>query len=349
MFRARTVLVLGAGASVEVGLPTGDKLLQEIVDLTHLTFEWSRQKSGDPDVFEALKYSVKEDTALNAHLQAALQLRESAQQALSIDNVIDALEDEKISLIGKLGIVRAILNAEAQSSHFQKKNNTPNTFDITNFSNTWYGSLSKLLTEGIRRSQVETIFDNIEIVNFNYDRCLEYYLPVSLASYYGVNQDVIREAMQNLKMHRPYGVAGRLPWQKGDGPSVPFGESSPQQLPEIAKQIRTFTEQVEEGVELEAIRAAIANADRLIFLGFAFHRQNVRLMAQEMGDHAEIIATAYQVSRSDCSVIADELRRAFSINDHANYPRIQLADMTCAQFFEEYWRTLTAEKGGRAR
>ncbi len=35
MFRAKTVFVIGAGASVEVGLPMGPELLKQIVKLTH--------------------------------------------------------------------------------------------------------------------------------------------------------------------------------------------------------------------------------------------------------------------------------------------------------------------------
>ncbi|MCF8710371.1 hypothetical protein [Rhizorhapis sp. SPR117] len=267
------------------------------------------------------------------------------RQQATIDNVIDALEDPQVELVGKLGIVRAILKAEAASPVFKRVQNVPDTLDLSKFGDSWYSSLTKLLTENVRKSQVESIFDNLEIVNFNYDRCLEHYLPISLASYYGLKPDAIREIMQSLKIHRPYGVAGRLPWQKGDAPSVAFGEGSPHQLADVAQQVRTFTERVEEGDELAAMRATIAGGDRVIFLGFAFHRQNVELLAQKMQDHSELVATAYEISKSDKSVIEDELGKAFEHEFMMHDTRIQLADMTCAQFFKEYWRTLTAEKG----
>ncbi len=348
MFRAKTVLVVGAGASVEVGLPMGSDLLKQIVNLTHITFDHYSQKTGDRGILEALKICLNEGadvTKLNEHVRAGWQLGESAKQALSIDNVIDALEDPKIELVGKLGIVGAILKAEAASPAFRRVENVPNTIDISKFSESWYDSLTKLLTENVRKSQIDGLFDNLEIVNFNYDRCLEHYLPFSLASYYGIDPDVIREIMKGLTIHRPYGIAGRLPWQEGDAPSVSFGDGSPQQLAEVAQQVRTFTERVTEGDQLAAMRAAMGGADRVVFLGFAFHRQNVELLGQRMPDHSEIIATAYQISRSDKSVIEDELGKAFQHEANINDSRIQLADMTCAQFFKEYWRTLTAEKG----
>ena len=348
MFRAKTVLVIGAGASVEVGLPMGSDLLKQIVKLTNIRFEFSRQTDGDQSIVDALRILLNEGREverLNAHLRAARQLGESARQALSIDNVIDALEDSQVELVGKLGIVRAILKAESASQTFGRSNMGPNSLDLNKFDDTWYCSLTKLLTENVRRSQIESIFDNLSIINFNYDRCLEHYLPFSLASYYGVKPDDIREIMHGLTIHRPYGVVGRLPWQKGDAPSVAFGEGSPQQLADVAQQVRTFTERVEEGEELAAMRATMASADRVVFLGFAFHRQNVGLLAQKMLDHSEIVATAFQISRSDKSVIEDELGKAFEHEFVVRDTRIKLADMTCSQFFKEHWRTLTAEKG----
>jgi len=186
MFRAKTVLVIGAGASVEVGLPMGSELLKQIVQMTHITFDYSRQETGDHGILQALKLCLNEGgevTKLNEYLKAGRQLGKSAEQALSIDNVIDALEDPQIELVGKLGIVRAILKAEAVSPSFKSVENMPDTLDLSKFKGTWYSSLTKLLTENVRKSQVSSIFDNLEVVNFNYDRCLEHYLPISAIMY----------------------------------------------------------------------------------------------------------------------------------------------------------------------
>lgn len=205
----------------------------------------------------------------------------------------------------------------------------------------------KIMTENLKKSEISKIFDNIEIINFNYDRCLEHFLPVSLASYYGVSPDDVRIRMENLRMHRPYGSVGKLPWQKHEAPSVQFGAASPQNLAAVASQIRTFSETIEEGEELAAIKNAVATADRIVFLGFAFHRQNVRLIAQEVQEHTEILATAYRISESDKGVIDDELTKAFEFGGLLNEGRIELADMTCDGLFKAYWRTLTAEKSDR--
>lgn len=346
MFRAKTILVLGAGSSFEVGLPIGNNLLETIVELTHFSFEnFGRLTSGDPQILAALKLILDEGgdvKLLNEHLRAGRQLGRSARQALSIDNVIDALEDPQIERLGKLGIARAILKAEAESPQFRVDPET-RALDLGQFRDTWYSSLTKLLCEGVKRSQVGSVFDNLEIINFNYDRCLEHYLQHSVSDYYGIRIDEVREAMGQLTIHRPYGMTGRLPWRSGEGDGVEFGSGGVAQLANVAQQIRTFTEQIEEGERLEAMRAAIAGADRIVFLGFAFHRQNVALISADIDDHTDVLATTLGISRSDQGVIESELAEAFGYaGDSLQLNRAELATMSCNDFFKEYWRTLTA-------
>lgn len=157
MFRAKTLFVLGAGASFEADLPVGDKLLEQIVALTDVRFEHYRQSHGDPLIVDALKIILNEGREvlqINQHLEAARRLGQSAQQGLSIDNVIDALEDKQIELVGKLGIVRAILKAEGGSSKFRRPDRYVDGINLTNFKTTWYSSLTKLLTENRRVSDL---------------------------------------------------------------------------------------------------------------------------------------------------------------------------------------------------
>lgn len=347
MFRAKTVFILGAGASFEVGLPIGDDLLKAIVDMTKVQFDYrGHQTHGDSAIVEALKLHLQEGglvNRLNDHLRSGRQLALSAKQALSIDNLIDALENDEIELLGKIGIARAILKAEAESAYF-KPDQESRKVDMSQFQKTWYSSLTKLLTEQVRRSQLDSLFNNVQVINFNYDRCLEHYLPMSLADYYGVTQEDIHAVMRDWPIHRPYGLVGRLPWRAGPEPSLQFGHCGPQQVIQVVEQIRTFTEQVEEGETLDAIRDAIASADRIVFLGFAFHRQNVKLITTDVQDHTEILATAYGISKSDREVIEGELADAFGFgHEIGRMGRIDMvADTKCNDLFRNYWRTLTA-------
>ena len=149
------------------------------------------------------------------------------------------------------------------------------------------------------------------------------------------------------KIHRPYGITGRLPWQTGEIPSVDFGGGSADQIANLSTHIKTFTERVDEGKSLEDIRKCISSADRIVFLGFAFHRQNVTLISSTVKRNVEILATSYGISKSDKNVIESEIGRAFRYDDgdELDGHHIDLADTTCRELFRDYWRTLTAEPG----
>lgn len=201
-----------------------------------------------------------------------------------------------------------------------------------------------MLTENVKRSELHGIFDNIEIINFNYDRCIERYLPTSISEYYGIPRPEIERMMQRLRVHRPYGMCGRLPWMQGQAPSLRFGQNNTENLGAAASQIRTFTEQIQDGDEIDAIRNAVSSADRIIFLGFAFHRQNVRLLSAPIQSHTRILATAYRISNSDQSVIKKELAHALGFSGHIEeHNRVELSDLTCSDLFRQYWRTITAD------
>jgi hypothetical protein len=345
MFRAKTLLIVGAGASYEVGLPIGSDLLRTIVQMTDLRFQRSEQTHGSPALLEALKAALWPSVheAVDEHIRAGWQLAKSAQQAISIDNLIDALEDPKVELVGKLGIAQAILQAEGQSPAFRQSDSHTPSLDISKFAGTWYATLTKLLTENVRKSEVDGIFSNLEIINFNYDRCLEQYLPFSLSEYYGLEVKRFQTILGDLPIHRPYGSVGRLPWQSGDAPEVAFGRPDPDSVAMVSRGLRTFTEQVRDEAALRAIRAAVSRADRIVFLGFGFHRQNVELIASAVQGHTEILGTAMGISRSDLGAIDDEIWRAFELRGVRHDARVDLEDASCDHFFRGHWRTLTAE------
>jgi hypothetical protein len=347
MFRAKTVLVIGAGASVEVGLPIGSLLLTQIAEALDIRFEFgSRQVKGDHVIVDALRTILNEQGGvekINQHLAAARQLVSSSEHALSIDNVIEALEDEKVERVGKLGIARKILEAEDKSAHFRAQYDSRDNLDVKNFSDSWYGNLAKLLTENVIKSEIAQIFSNLEIVNFNYDRCLEQFLPFAISAYYGIDLGQARELLTTLPIHRPYGSVGKLPWQPGDRPSVAFGNATSRSLADVVPEIRTFTETVDDGEELSAIRNAVATADRIVFLGFAFHRQNVELISVPAKDHCEMIATMFGIQPDNRQIIISELQKSFGYNSSMNW---DFPSHKCAELFTAYWRRLSAKARG---
>ena len=124
MFQSKTLIVVGAGASKEARLPTGNELTATIASKIDIRFsEFSGQSSGDHEITAALKSHAtdvdRQPGVINPYLHACRRIRDAMPQAISIDSFIeDHQGDEKIELCGKLAIVQSILEAERKSFLF---------------------------------------------------------------------------------------------------------------------------------------------------------------------------------------------------------------------------------------
>ena len=96
--------------------------------------------------------------------------------SLSIDNLMDAHRtDEDISFIGKLAITKAILAAERKSKLYRKPGEREFTF--ADIAGTWLMPFFQIASEGVKENAAQ-IFENVTFIVFNYDRCIERFLPV---------------------------------------------------------------------------------------------------------------------------------------------------------------------------
>lgn len=351
MFNKKTVIVVGAGASKEAGLPTGQELKTQIVSLLDIRFEWRDQKSGDVTICEALRLFVKDETPkdINPHLHAARHICDAMPQAISIDNFLDAHGgDEKIELCGKLAIVRSILHAERRSLlYFDPSRNGRQHPDFRSLENTWYNTFFQVLTENCRIEDLSERAKSVGLIIFNYDRCVEHFLYHALQNYYKLQPQKAAEIVRQIEIYHPYGKVGALPWQETDG-AVDFGaEPSAAQLLSLAGQIKTFTEGTDpDSSEVFSIRKSMRNSSTVVFLGFAFHRLNMQLIFPEINsldlrEGVSCFATAKGISLSDCKVLEQELAKAFGgVAIGASNVFHVRNDLTCCELFKEYRRSL---------
>lgn len=350
MFRAQTVVVVGAGASAELGFPLGNALLRDIANRLDISYRFGQLERGDHVIAQALRSRLdasSDVTDFNEHLHSAWQIVRSSSQGISIDNVLDALEDPKASLVGKFAIVRSILEAEQNSPLSEWSRDRPGDINFATVKDTWLDKITKVLTEGARVSKLNEVFDNLTFINFNYDRTLEQFLPFSIANYLGVRPQAVEEVFSTLPVYRPYGKAGSLPWQI-DGRHVPYGMCNSDAVQIAAQSILTFTEQISDRDLMSGMKSAIANADRIIFLGFGFHRQNLALFKCKAQPHLQVLATALGISHPDCEVIAEEVERCLELSEVPTlkgHDFVRLFPLKCDAFMSEVWRTLTAGPG----
>lgn len=346
MLKSRTLFVVGAGASSEVGFPLGLELKQSIASILDIKFRNGLQQySGSFSIAQALREisrsgELKGD--INPLLHASWLIRDAMPQALSIDNFLEAhAADERVVKCGKLGIAEAILSAEKKSLLFVDMSKGLDAgFNQTPVSQTWYSKLFQRLHERLAKGDVERIFDQVSFITFNYDRSLEQYLYHSLRNYYALSAEVSRKIMKTVKIFHPYGVCGALPWEMPEK-NIPYGGGlEARSLLEISSQIRTFTERVEDEAALAAIRAEVDMAEVAVFLGFAYHEQNMELMQGNGGKPgARVYATALGISNTDSEIVDRQILRMLHRPDDRVYREIR-NDLTCAALFDNYWRAL---------
>jgi len=342
-----TVFIIGAGASEEAKLPAGDALKTKIAKLLDIRFdEWGgKLEHGDRTILEALKKHARQNdvSSLIKYLHAAHLIRDALPQAISIDNFIDAHPDnDLITLCGKLAIVRSILNAEKSSLLYFAKSSTDTNIKYSSLQSTWYIPFFQLLTENCSKDNLEERFESITLIIFNYDRCIEHCIYYALQNYYNLPKEEAAKLIKIINIYHPYGDVGTLPWMNQNG-AMKFGaDTNYDQLLELSKKIKTFTEGTDtESSEILEIRKKMSMASRFVFLGFAFHKLNMQIIApgqinDKSNSKVRCFATTYGISDNDKEIIEEQIK-----NLYHNEIRVNLANLKCCEFFIEFWRSLS--------
>lgn len=348
-----SVFVLGAGASKEAGLPLGSELKKVIADALDIRFEFgTHQISGDGELAEALRHAaqaaIPPSRDINPHLRAAWRIRDAMPQAISIDNFVDShADDPRIVMCGKLAIAKSILDAERRSALYIDRANNQKRVNFERLAPTWFNAFFQLLTENCRRQDIEGRIRSVALVDFNYDRCVEQYLHLAIQNYYGHTPQESASILNKLEIHHPYGQVGTLPWQSAQTP-LDFGETpGPGPLLHTADGIKTFAEGTQsDDPAFQRLTHIMATARRVVFLGFAFHRQNIDLLfpatAPTRSDSPRCVyGTALNLSASDVGDIVEQVTTRAGITTS----NIKLGNsLTCAGLFREYWRSLSLHR-----
>lgn len=345
----KTVFVIGAGASKEVGLPIGSELKKSIANFLNYRFEHGYQMvSGDALIADAFRVAATKNQPpsadINPYLHTSRHIREALPQAISIDNFIDVhSDDKKIELCGKLSIVRSILDAESKSTLYVNLQQNEK-LKFNQIEDTWFNSFWQLLTENCKVADLEERLASIALIVFNYDRCIEHFLYHALQNYYSLDNSQAARLLKGLEIHHPYGTVGHLPWVSPHQ-AVAFGATpNPTELLELASQIKTFTEGTDvESSQVTSIRTHMRTSPRMVFLGFAFHRLNMEILfSQPSSSMTSVIernfyATGLGISNSDVNLIKAEI-----FNKGITTGNVTIRnDLKCSELLLEYWRSMS--------
>jgi hypothetical protein len=255
-----TTLILGAGASVEYGLPTGEKLIEDIINLSKGPFRksnWLRDGLG-----------LGKNTFWKEEINDINQFhREIVDFApVSIDRFLTLNQSNpKIVQIGKKLITHVV--ARSQSS----------------YQNGWY---KYLLDQLVKDSSPEAILERLKslnVITFNYDLTLEEFLHnsiQSLARTTGYEYTAVIDCILSRIIH-VYGAIfdfsdnrdlSRFRGWDAEVPDSYFVKSI------YNNDIRVIGEErSKDQLHLKRIQERVWDADRIYILGFGFDEVNVSI------------------------------------------------------------------------
>ena len=118
------------------------------------------------------------------------------------------------------------------------------------------------------------------------------------------------------------------------------GIPHPDELVSDATDIFTFTEGTDpDSTEIMLLKQQVQAAQRIVFLGFAFHVLNMRVLESENlreDIHKQCYSTAFGISKYDQQNINRQISNLFG-----GGVTINLSDTECNKFFNDFWRSLS--------
>ena len=104
---------------------------------------------------------------------------------------------------------------------------------------------------------------------------------------------------------------------------------------------KTYSERIEDMGAITALHRHLIDAEIIVFLGFAFHDENMELMKSSAPNRLKrVFATARGISDSDREVIRDQISDVFGKKEDG-IPIELRQNLNCHQIFDEYSRTLS--------
>ena len=338
MINSNTVFIVGAGASAEFNFPVGKNLKTDLAKKLNLKFDGYNLSSGDADIATVLRDVAPLDGnsqfAFNDLMGAARQVSDTMPLAVSIDNYLNDHKNNGAAIIAsKLAIVKTISEYEKASPLYvdHRKNDE---LDFASIKENWLLPFWQIVQDGIDSHNVASIFNNITIVSFNYDRCIEQFLTYALSKYYRLSTQSAAEMVNKIDIVHPYGSVGQFGVDL-NGPSVRLGKPLVnRELYHASQHIKTFSESIDDGIR-QQIGTYLYDARRVVFLGFGFHDQNLALLSNPRSNLSDLVATIFGLSDQEFSFIRQKLKDIFPNVENPHFEQID-----CCRMIERIGRRL---------
>jgi hypothetical protein len=295
----KTVFIVGAGASLDFGMPLGSGLVNMIRNKM-----LGELGTHDQPIIE----SAQQTQLPGDYGEAGRDIAGGMIVARSIDRFLETRKDKPlVTAIGKRAIAAVIAEQEAATPLAAGWRNLDwETRDraLAASSGTWLAKIFSLLQEGIPPAEAHHIFENASFVTFNYDRMIEQYLLLAFQHTMGRSLLEATALLDAIPIIHVYGSLGNPRAQQNSVP-FPVEQHHHYYLELMANNLRTFTEQCEDGV-LERTNEIIAEAEVIVSLGFAFDPLNVTaLFPRPLNDQQFICGTSIGVGPKEMENLYD--------------------------------------------
>jgi hypothetical protein len=239
MITTPTVFILGAGASMPYGFPSGKTLVNKICELGAPSLTRLGLSEWDYSTFTRV-------------------LRTSQQPS------VDAFLEHRSEFmdIGKTLIATVLCECEQENNLFVGEEN-------------WYTYLLDRMTEGTPLNRLNE--HQVSFVTFNYDRSLEHHLYSTLCSRYQTSKEAVAEVVKKIPIIHVHGQLGYLPWQNPEvSHHVEYGDKTPGAIRLAANGIKIITENMDHSPDFRNAQEYIGAARRIGILGFGYHDVNMK-------------------------------------------------------------------------
>ncbi len=306
--RGKTTLVLGAGASLFMGYPTGAQLRKELISENLISFLSTEKKLASKKIVSEFMSVFK------------------ASQMNSIDAFL--ARRPEYSEIGKLAIAAVILLRERIHAILENDHE-----------DNWYKYFfNRISSES--ESWDDLSFSKYSIVTFNYDRSFEHFMLTAISNSYGRSIAEAEQKLKEMKIVHVYGTIGAAyPSEAGyfEYESIVDAE----RIAVAASKLKVIPEGRQDEPTLEIARAELTESERIAFLGFGYDETNlIRLDTKRTCTRQKLTSSGVQIRTIAGTCVgmnAPEQQRACSLIGHreGQIKTINLFDLNCHQFLRE--------------
>jgi hypothetical protein len=292
---SKVVLIVGAGASQELDVLTGNGLVREIVQ--NIDYNPNYIEGGNEGQFKDLinqflnLLGKKSDTEIersenrlfvNTYLIPFKEdLRRWSEDNKSLDSYLNQNSIEDVcKYFGKFCIAYYIIGCE---EWLMREN-------LYSFSENWFRYFFEIHLAPIKKELSEGKVP-VQIITFNYDRIIENFLynflrhtpnPV-VEGWNGGDLDPSKMFVEKFEIIHVYGKLADLEWENRKEPNIRFAERNNigSHLALASGSIKIIAEtgpgRISEEVK-KKIRKVVQEAGKIYFLGFGFDQENMKIL-----------------------------------------------------------------------